>query len=96
MKSYRRIAAVKTAIEILRFLSDQDEPVSGAEIAKALDIPQGTTMCHLATLEDEGFVGRTSDSYELGQDVAVMWAKRKALLELKINRYTQDLNRLEG
>lgn len=96
MKSYRRIAAVKTAIEILRFLSDQDEPVAGIEIAKALDIPQGTAMCHLATLEDEGFVERTGDSYGLGQDIAVMWAKRKALLETKINRCTQDLNQLEG
>ena len=96
MKTYRQIGSVKTAIEILRFLSEQGESVSGVETAKALDIPQGTAMCHLATLEAEGFVERTGSLYEIGQGAALLWTRRKALLELKISKSAKDLNQLEG
>jgi len=81
MKSYRRIGAVTTTIAILRFLAEQRKPVSGADVAKAMEIQYGTAMCHLATLEDERFVRRIGDHWELGSGLAVMWARRKALLE---------------
>ena len=52
MNTYRRIASVRRANDILVFLGEQTGPVSGIEIAKALDLPHGTVMCHLCTHED--------------------------------------------
>jgi len=96
MKTYRQIGSVKTAIEILRFLSEQEQSVSGGEVAKALDIPQGTAMCHLATLEAVEFVERAGNLYELGQFSALLWARRKDLLESRIAKSAKDLNELGG
>ena len=56
MTTYRRISAVTVAVRILRFMSEQRDMVSGQEIARAIEMPHGTVMCHLATLEDERLV----------------------------------------
>ena len=95
MNTYRRIAAIKTTAMILRFLAEQQEPLSPLEIARGLDLPKGTVFCHLATLEDENFVERTGEHYELGQSLAVMWASRKKQLESRIGKHTEQLQQLE-
>lgn len=77
MKSYRRINAVKISVDILKYLADQREPVSGQEIATSTGITYGTAMCHLATLEDTGLVQIVGDSYELGMGMAMFWAKMR-------------------
>ena len=94
MKSYRRIAAVSTTIALLRFLAEQRKPASGADIAKALELQYGTAMCHLATLEDERFVRRIGDFWELGSGLAVLWARRKAQLEGGILLMRQQLREI--
>ena len=96
MRSYKQIKSVGLAVEILRFLSEQTELVSGGEVAKALDIPLGTAMCHLVTLEAAEFVERSGNLYELGQFSALLWVRRKALLEAKIAKSSKDFNQLEG
>jgi len=96
VKTYKQIKSVRLTIEILRFLSEQKDFVSGGEVAKALDIPLGTAMCHLCTLEAEKFVERAGNLYELGQFSALLWVRRKALLEEKISNSTKDLNQLGG
>ena len=81
MSTYHRIVAVKTAARILEFLAHQQTPVTGQEVARALDLPHGTVMCHLATLDDVQFVRCVGDSYELGMKLSLFWARKKARLE---------------
>ncbi len=91
MTTYTRIAAVEKTIQVLRFLADQKEPVSGRAVALALDIPVGTTMCHLVTLEDQRMVRRIGEHWELGDGMAIFWARRKAQLEVGIARMKNTL-----
>ena len=95
MNSYRRIASVRTSNTILVFLSEQEGLVSGIEIAKALDLPHGTVMCHLCTHEDSHFVNRIGDKYELGPCLASIWAAYRSKLEAKIGKMQEELRRLE-
>lgn len=95
MSSYKRIAAVETALKILEFLAHRKEPASGQEVAEAMDIPHGTAMCHLVTLEDARFARRVGDGYELAMNAALLWARKKALLQGEIDRASRDLARLE-
>ena len=95
MTSYKRIGALKTGNNILRFLSDQKQPVSGKEISLALDIKYDTTMCYLASLEDVQYLRQTKGKYEIGQGIAYIWARYKANIEGRINRLTNELHQLE-
>lgn len=93
--SYRRIEAVKLAVNILRHLADQREPVSGKAVAVAVDAPHATVMCHLATLEDEGMVRSVGGHYELGMGMALLWARYKAQAQGKIAKMKTELEQLE-
>lgn len=93
MSSYKRIDAVKISVNILRYLSDQKEPVSGKDVAAAIDIPHGTAMCHLATLEDERLVRCVGGAWECDMGMSHFWARRKSLLEGRIMR---DVNELKN
>ena len=93
--SYRRIEAIKVTVAILRMLADQRQPVSGREVARAVDAPEGTVQCHLATLEDEKLVRSIGGAWELDMGLALFWARRKAMLAGRIARDTDELNRLE-
>ena len=94
MTTYRRIAAVETTIRVLRFLADQKEPVAGSHVARALDMPVGTVMCHLVTLEDDRITRRIGELWELGDGMAIFWARRKAQLECGIDRMKNDLREI--
>jgi len=91
MATYTRIGAVKTAIAIMRYLSEQRQPVSGQDVAKAMNIPHGTAMSHLATLEDEGFVQCIGGAYKLGMGLALIWARVKSNLEGERDRISKDI-----
>lgn len=94
MSSYNRIAAVTKALQILRFLADQKKPVSGKEVASAMGMAHGTVMCHLATMEDERFVRKAGEHFELGQEAGLLWARRKSSLAANITRSHGELNEL--
>lgn len=96
MTSYKRIEAVKVAIRILRFLAEQKEAVSGQEVARAVEVPHGTVMCHLSTLEDEHLVRSVGGAWELDMGMAMFWARKKAQLAGRIARDTRELEQLEG
>lgn len=93
-KTYKRINAVSTTISILRHMADQREPVAGSDVARAMDLSVGTVMCHLVTLEDARVVRRIGDKFELGDQLAVFWARRKANLESGIGRMKQQLENI--
>jgi len=96
MSSYRRIDAVRASVSILRFLADQREAVSGQDVARAVNMPHGTAMCHLATLEDERLVRAVGGAWELDMGLALFWARHKAKLAGRIARDTENLKELEG
>jgi DNA-binding IclR family transcriptional regulator len=93
--TYRRIEAVKTSVAILRYLSEQKQAVSGQDVSRTLDLPNGTVMCHLATLEDEHLVRCVGGAWELDLGLALFWARRKAQLEGRIARDSDELKKLE-
>jgi DNA-binding IclR family transcriptional regulator len=95
MSSYNRIAAIKVTVSILRFLADQKQPVSGQDVARAVDAPHGTVMCHLATLEDERLVRSVGGAWELDMGLALFWARKKAQLQGQIDRASDELKQLE-
>jgi DNA-binding IclR family transcriptional regulator len=95
-KSYTRIAAVAKTAQILKFLAEQKEPISGAEVAKAINMPVGTVMSHLATLQDEGFVKGIGDRFEVGMGAALLWAKVKSNLEGQRDRIGRDLKEIKA
>jgi DNA-binding IclR family transcriptional regulator len=94
MSSYKRIESVKVAVSILRHLAKQQGPVSGQDVAKAVGVPPGTVMCHLATLEDEGMVRSVGGAYEMGMGMALFWARYKSALEGTIERLQGELKQL--
>ncbi len=95
MKTYRRIGAISLTFDILHHLADQQEPVSGADIARALEAPVATIMCHLVTLADKRIVRNIGGAWELDMGLALFWARKKANLEGTIDRARQQLNQLE-
>lgn len=96
MSSYNRIAAIKVTVAILRYLADQKQPVSGQDVAKAVEVPHGTVMCHLATLEDERLVRSVGGAWELDMGLALFWARKKSQLQGTIDRAAAELKQLEA
>jgi DNA-binding IclR family transcriptional regulator len=94
--TYRRIEAVAKSIAILKFLATQREPVTGPEIARAVDMPVATVMSQVITLQDFNFVRNVGGGFELGMEAALLWARKKALLEGEHRRTEQELQKLEG
>lgn len=95
-KSYKRIEAVRKTGEILKYLASQKEPVQGPAIAKAVGLAAGTTMCHLATLEDMGFVQKVGDYFRLGLGLALIHARVKGNLEGDKMKIESALKEMEG
>jgi DNA-binding IclR family transcriptional regulator len=95
MTTYRRIEALKVTEGILNYLSAQRDPVSGQDIAKALDTPHATCMCHLATLADMGWVQTVGGYYELGMRLALLWARYRRRTQGKIDTMNGHLAELE-
>ncbi|HEY3309877.1 MAG TPA: helix-turn-helix domain-containing protein [Desulfuromonadaceae bacterium] len=95
-QTYRTIDAVRKTVEILEYLASQKEPVTGSDVARSVSLPKGTVMCHLITLEETKLVRRVGDGYELGMGAALLWARKKALLEGTRERAERELSALEG
>lgn len=93
--SYKRIEAVRKAGEILKHLANQKEPVAGTDVARALNVPEGTVMCHMATLEDLGFVQAIGDKYRLGLGLGLIWARVKSNLEGERDRINRDIEAIQ-
>lgn len=94
-KSYKRVAALKKGLDILEYLADQKEPVSGNIIATAINMPYDTAMCHLATLGDAQFIRQIGEKFELGPKNSFIWARYRARLGSKISALTHEYTKLE-
>ncbi len=90
--SYKRISAVKTAFEILEYLSDRAGPATPHEIAKAVQVPYGTAMSHIATLSDGGYIVDEGAGVRIGMKMSAFWLKMKAAAEMKRTTIEQALS----
>ncbi len=93
-KTYRRIDAVRKTCDILAVLADAKQPISGNEIAARVQESQGTVMCHLATLQDAGFVQEAGGGWRLGMKLALFWAKVKSGKESERRRIDMEITEL--
>lgn len=89
--TYKRIEAVRKTTEIIEYLSGVKDIVTGPQIAQAVGMSVGTVMCHLATLEDAGYVMMIGGGYRLGMRLAVHWARIRSNLEAEIARRQREL-----
>lgn len=92
--TYHRIAAVQKACEIIAIIAEAKEPITGNEIAIRAQIPAGTVMCQLATLEDNGFVQEVGGGWRLGMKLALFWARVKSGKEAERDRINKDIEQL--
>ena len=89
--TYKRIEAVSKALQIIDYLAGLKDVTTGPQIAQAIGMSVGTVMCHLATLEDAGYVMMLGGGYRLGMKLAVHWARVKSNLEAGIARQQREL-----
>ena len=94
--TYRRIKAVTTTLVILEALAESREPITGSEIAGMTQVPFATVMCHMATLQDRGYVQVIGEKYRLGMKLAVFWARMKSMKEAERQAVDKDLRILDG
>ncbi|MFZ4857950.1 MAG: helix-turn-helix domain-containing protein [Desulfuromonadaceae bacterium] len=94
--SYKRIASVAKACDILGILAEAKQPLTGNEVAARAGQPDGTVMCMLATLGDAGFVQEVGGGWRLGMKLALFWARVKSGKEAERERIDQDIAALEG
>ena len=94
--TYKRIKAVATTLEILECLADSRAPLTGSQVAERVGMPGPTVMCHLATLQDGGYVQGAGEKYRIGMKLAVFWAHMKARKEDELKSVQNDLAILGG
>ncbi|MCK9195469.1 MAG: helix-turn-helix domain-containing protein [Syntrophales bacterium] len=95
-KSCRKIDVLLTADRILGVLQDSKDPLSVSELAKLTGLSVDIVFRQLGTMEDIRWVHRIGDGYMLGMRIAVLWARKKALTEDRINKINAELTELEG
>lgn len=93
--SYRRIEAVRKTADIIKHLGTaKGKPQTSAEIAEAVGLPEGTTLCHLVTLADAGFVRAIGDGWQVGMGLALVYHRVVTNLEGERDRIGSDLQKL--
>lgn len=64
-KAKNPIQAVQRSLEIVDIIQDRDG-ARVTEIAEGIGVSKGTAHCHLATLEENGYVIKDGEEYKLG------------------------------
>lgn len=95
-KTYNPVQSDYKFIDIVEFLHQQNGPVSGAQIARALDIPHATVMSHLTVALDRKWARVNNDMYEPGIRLAGMYSAYKMGLVGKIDVLHAELKQLEA
>ena len=95
-KSCRKIDVLITADRILGVLQDTKEPLSVSELARLTGFSVDMVVRQMGTMEETRWVERIGDGYVLGLRLAVVWARRKTLTEVKIERAQRELIELTG
>lgn len=89
------ISAVKQAADIIAFVAEQREPASVTAIARGVGVSKNAAFRQCWTLvERAGFLDRVGDRYRLGSKLALIWARRKSIVEGTIQRSESELREL--
>jgi DNA-binding IclR family transcriptional regulator len=94
-KSCRKIDVLMTADRILGVLQDTKEPLSISELARMTGFSVDVVFRQMGTMEETRWVERIGDGYVLGMRLAVVWARRKTLTEVRIERAQSELATLD-
>lgn len=95
-KSCRKIDVLIATDNILGVLQDIKEPTSITEISRLTGLSVDTVFRQLGTMSDLRWVEKIGDGYVLGMRLAVIWARRKAVTEAKIEKAERELSELTG
>lgn len=95
-KSCRQIEVLITADRILGVLLDAKEPLSVSELTRLTDLSTDMVFRQIGTMEDLRWVDRIGEGYVIGMRLAVIWARRKTMTDIKIERAQRELSELTG
>lgn len=95
-KTYNPVQSNYKFIDIIEFLHQQVTPVSGAQIARALDIPHGTVMSQLQPAIERKWVRSVGELYEAGPRISGMYAAYLQGLKDKRSSIDRELRDLEA
>lgn len=95
-KSCRKIEVLTAADQILGVLQDSKGPVSVSEVGRLTGLSTDVVFRQIGTMEDLRWVERIGDGVVLGMRLAVLWARRKILTEMNIERARRELSQLTG
>jgi len=95
-RSCRKIEVLSTSDNILGMLQDSRYPLSVAELSRLTGLSVDIVFRQVGTMEGLRWVERIGEGYVLGMRLAVMWARRKTLVETKVLRAQQELVELTG
>jgi DNA-binding IclR family transcriptional regulator len=95
-KSCRKIDVLIATDAILNVLQDTKEPLSVTEISRLTGLSVDTVFRQIGTMADLRWVEKIGDGYVIGMRLAIIWARRKSLAEIKINNASKELNALTG
>jgi DNA-binding IclR family transcriptional regulator len=95
-KTYHPVQSNYKFIDIIEFLHQQTGPVSGSQIARALDIPHGTVMCHLQTAIERRWVRQVGEVYESGPRISGLYAGYLQGLKDRKATIDREISTLEG
>ena len=93
-KTYKPISAGLKILKALDIIAMSSEPVTVKEITEMTEEPYGTTMTHITTLEQAGYIERVGDGYIITLKLGTFWAKKKASLQGVMSRTQAELREI--
>jgi DNA-binding IclR family transcriptional regulator len=95
-KSYKIIKGSLVTLRVLEHFTTLPAPVAVKDISDELQLPHGTLMTHLATLEHAGYLQLLNSSYYgLTNKMGKAWADRKRQLSEQSQKINKQLKELE-
>lgn len=91
LTTYKRIAASAKTLQVFEYIGTQRTPPTSQQIAAGVDLNQNTVMTHLATLEDAGWIEKLPSGYRMSMKIALLWARKKSMLEHEIDQKQREL-----
>jgi DNA-binding IclR family transcriptional regulator len=94
-KSCRKIEVLVAAHAIMGYVGAAKEPVSVTDVARATGLSVDSCFRQMGTMEELGWVRKIGDAYLLGMGLALIWARKKSMLEGERDGIDKDLKSLE-
>ncbi|MFA6290197.1 MAG: helix-turn-helix domain-containing protein [Victivallales bacterium] len=95
-KSCRKIEVLITTDAIFSVLQNTKDPISVTDIARATGLSVDSCFRQIGTMAELRWVEKIGDGYVLGMRLAVIWAKKKAMLESERDTIDKKLTEIGG